>query len=110
MTTFEENTTITFNWVIQQMLGIVAPLYEKAGHACHVTSGCDRTHSVKSLHYQNRALDFRTKHLPPAIKGPLVADIRAALIGLGYDILLENPGTSNEHLHIEWDPHERVHS
>ena len=68
-----------------------------------ITSGNDSKHKDGSLHYVDRALDFRTKHLPLAQKHEL-ADAVQARLGEEYDVILEAVGTANEHLHVEWDP------
>jgi hypothetical protein len=58
---------------------------------------------VGSLHYKDRALDFRTKHLSAADKEALVTAVKRRL-GTDYDVILENAGGTNEHLHVEYDP------
>lgn len=68
-----------------------------------VTSGNDKQHRPGSLHYVDRALDFRTKHLTTDEKAALVKAVRTRL-GTGYDVILEGEGTANEHLHCEYDP------
>jgi hypothetical protein len=68
-----------------------------------ITSGNDGTHMVGSLHYKDRALDFRTKHLRIADKKALVTAVKRRL-GKGYDVILEDAGGANEHLHVEHDP------
>lgn len=68
-----------------------------------VTSGNDKVHRPDSLHYRDRALDFRTKHLTETEKDRLVAEVRRRL-GRHYDVVLEGRNTSNEHLHVEHDP------
>ena len=67
-----------------------------------VTSGNDSKHKVGSLHFVDRALDFRTKHLSTAEKHQLVAAVKKRL-GSDYDVILESEGKPNEHLHIEHD-------
>ena len=67
-----------------------------------VTSGRDGRHMEGSLHYLDRALDFRTKHLTKAQKHTLLAEARHRL-GSNYDVLLEHEGRANEHLHVEYD-------
>jgi len=70
---------------------------------CVITSANDGTHKAESLHYSGQALDFRThglreKGIDPA---SLVAVI-AATLGPDFDVLLEDPSTINEHIHVEW--------
>ena len=68
-----------------------------------ITSGNDKVHARGSKHYKNEALDFRTKHLTTESKHALVAAVKARL-GRSYDVILEDEGGANEHLHIEYDP------
>lgn len=67
-----------------------------------ITSGNDGRHSIKSLHYYGRALDFRTKDYI-GNKFRLFEEVKIAL-GDNYDVVLEDVGTDNEHLHVEYDP------
>jgi hypothetical protein len=67
-----------------------------------ITSGSEGVHMPGSLHYLDRALDFRTKHLGTANKNALVTAVKKRL-GRDYDVILENLGETNEHLHIEFD-------
>lgn len=67
-----------------------------------ITSGREGTHQAGSFHYQDRALDIRTKHLTRAQKLNLV-DAVAARLGSEYDVILEALGKTNEHLHVEYD-------
>ena len=66
-----------------------------------ITSGRDGRHKTGSLHYRDRALDFRTKTV--AAPHTLAAVVRKRL-GPAYDVILEGEGTANEHLHVEYDP------
>lgn len=68
-----------------------------------VTSGNDRVHSRGSKHYTDEALDFRTKHLTTKQKHLWARTIKARL-GRDYDVILEDEGGNNEHLHVEYDP------
>lgn len=79
-----------------------------------ITSANDGEHKDGSLHYINRAFDFRTRNVTvPASADPRAGSasilrekvlqewasrIRAAL-GHNYDVVLEK-----DHLHVEWDP------
>lgn len=69
-----------------------------------VTSGNDSTHSTHSLHYVNRALDFRARTFAhPGTKRVFMERLRARL-GSDYDVILEDENGPNEHFHIEHDP------
>lgn len=63
-----------------------------------VTSGNDSTHKEGSLHYQDRALDFRTHDLTPTQIEAWAQEIKKRL-GSDYDVLIES-----DHLHVEYDP------
>ena len=75
------------------------------GHDAVMTAGVDGGHMSGSDHYKGDAVDMRTRHLGVA-KAAIVGEISAALNypGGDYDVLLEGEGTTNEHLHIEFDP------
>jgi conjugal transfer mating pair stabilization protein TraG len=63
-----------------------------------ITSGNDAQHMAGSLHYQDRALDFRTRDLSPVDVQRWAAAIRSRL-GPDYDVVIES-----DHIHIEHDP------
>ena len=67
-----------------------------------ITSGNDGKHMKKSKHYTNAALDFRTKHLQGNEKDDLRDEVKHRL-GSTYDVILEDRGGLNEHLHVEWN-------
>ena len=67
-----------------------------------VTSGNDSIHSRGSKHYTDEALDFRTHHLSTAKKHAWKVEIKRRL-GKSFDVILEDEGQPNEHLHVEWD-------
>jgi hypothetical protein len=69
-----------------------------------ITSGNDSTHGTNSLHYSNRALDFRGNNIKISVGQMLRDDVQHRL-GNEYDVLFEtfmNP--ANNHLHVEYDP------
>lgn len=70
---------------------------------CWVTSGNDSKHMKGSLHYEGKALDFRTSNWPMGRQEAILTEIKRSL-GTDYDCLLECMGTPNQHLHIEYDP------
>lgn len=67
-----------------------------------ITSCNDSKHGVDSLHFVGRALDFRT-HDFTGDKQLLLAELKTDL-GSNFDVLLEDPGGANEHIHVEYDP------
>lgn len=77
--------------------GIVAP-----AATLWVTSGNDRVHMRGSKHYEDAALDFRSKALSTVNKHKLLQAVRARL-GSDYQAILEDEGGANEHFHIEFD-------
>ena len=54
-----------------------------------------------SWHYFGRALDFRTRNIPPLHRNSVAQEIGVSL-GENYDVVLEAT-----HLHVEFDPKER---
>lgn len=67
-----------------------------------VTSCNDGTHKEGSYHYLGRAFDFRTKHAGGFAAG-IAQAVKAELGPLGFDVILEDLGGVNEHLHVELD-------
>ena len=65
-----------------------------------VTSGNDSVHMEGSLHYQDRALDFRTRDLTRDEVTQWAGEIERRL-GPDYDVVIES-----DHLHVEYQPHE----
>jgi hypothetical protein len=69
-----------------------------------VTSGNDSTHRDRSRHYDDRALDFRSKTFAhPSTKRIFMNRLRGRL-GQHYDVILEDEDGPNEHFHVEHDP------
>ena len=98
MTIFSDNITVTFNSIIQRILREAHAAYQKYGYDLHVTSGNSGEHGANSLHYHNRALDLRIKHLKPEHVSLILADTQTAL-GKAYQVVLEK-----DHFHVEFDP------
>lgn len=61
-----------------------------------ITSGNDSIHMKNSLHYENKAIDIRSKDMKYPVGTTLY--IRKAL-GKNYDVILER-----DHIHIEYQP------
>lgn len=84
---------------------VVDGVYSSFGvNEVYVTSANDRVHSTGSLHYKGRALDFRTQNVLGPIRPIIVQKIREFCPDPDFDVLWEDVGTPNEHLHIEYDP------
>lgn len=58
-------------------------------------------HKLWSLHYSFRAADIGSKE--HVNKQEIVEALKKEL-GKSYQVLLENLGTDNEHIHAEYDP------
>lgn len=85
-------------------LEVVVRVWGRYGRMATVTSGTDGEHSATSLHYAGLALDFRTKDISAVNdKRAMVAEVQA-ILGRDYDVILEDEGRPNEHMHIEYDP------
>lgn len=95
--------TLLHSRMVEVMESLTYLMESQLGLECVVTSGVDGKHKKNSLHYQGRALDFRTKHIPRERVHGFCNYIKAFL-GPKYDVILENYGKVSEHLHIEFDP------
>ncbi len=82
------------------MQHVVSSVYREMGIECVITSGRDGVgvHREGSLHFSDRALDYRTRDVPSPIRATLAKKI-ADRLGAEYDVVLEK-----DHLHVEWDP------
>lgn len=66
-----------------------------------ITSANDSTHLATSKHYEDAALDIRSKSFPNlAAKRAFRAHLETQL-GPKFRVLLEGVGTENEHLHAQ---------
>lgn len=90
---------------MQPVMAAVAEAARRLGLPTPViTSGNDSRHMEGSLHYANRALDFRGNNITIAQGRALEAAVRQAL-GARYDVAFETfRNASNNHLHVEFDP------
>lgn len=72
-----------------------------------VTSVLDGKHKQGSLHFEGRAADLRSKHIPLGTLDTALAHLKASL-GPDWDAILEHVGdrgpSGREHFHIEFDP------
>ncbi len=78
-------------------------VYVKEGLPFTITSITDGKHSAKSLHYKGRAFDLRTHDLPKGNTPHGVAMKLRAALGGNYDVVVENVGEPNQHIHVEYD-------
>ena len=98
MITFKPGVIIHFNDILNTILDKVGPVYALHGYKCVVTAGRDGKHMEGSKHYDDHALDFRTRDIKQVDLNPILWEIRQQL-GNHYDVVLETT-----HLHLEWDP------
>ena len=86
---------------IYGMFSLLDRLWGEYGVECVITAANDGKHKVGSLHYQDDALDVRSKNLSnEQVKHDLHARLMYEL-GEDYDVLFELPGQPQEHFHIE---------
>lgn len=65
-----------------------------------ITSGTNGTHTAASIHGRGHALDLRCREPAPCKKW--AAALKNAL-GAGYDVMFEDWGGPNNHIHLEYD-------
>ena len=89
-----------------QSLVILAAVANVAAPLAHpvevwITSGNDSKHMTGSRHYEDKALDVRSKNFPT--RKAKRAFLAAVLLRLGpaYEGFLEQEGKLQEHFHIE---------
>lgn len=84
-------------------LMIADSVWQKSGHELTVTACADGIHKKDSLHYVGKAVDIRTKDLEDHnTKIGLIKRLRERLTE-DFDLVFEDEGKSNEHLHLEYD-------
>lgn len=84
------------------LLGILA----KHDVVMIVTHALDGVHTRASIHYAGAAEDLvfaSTLELP--VKWQIFEEWKAS-VGQDFDVLFEDPGKPNEHIHLEWQPKE----
>lgn len=106
---------VRFAWLDPNMviaLNLLAVWSARHGLDIHITSMNDHSHSKKSLHFRDLALDFQVG------KGQLVSQASYKLamndvvnylkaeLGLGFDILYGDEQHKN-HCHVEFDVKQR---
>ena len=82
-----------------EMIDAAKRAYYPLGYDVTITSGCEGTHSRKSLHYKGLALDFRTRMLDEDERIEVEDSLRD-ILGDDYDVVFER-----DHFHVEFDPH-----
>lgn len=67
-----------------------------------ITSANDSTsHSAKSKHYEDKALDIRSKNFSTKSSKMFFISRLQEFLGPSFTIILENDGKVNEHFHIQ---------
>ena len=74
-----------------------------------VTCGEEGVHGPGTLHPKGRALDIRTHHLyvNDIVRTMKLGTLREKIgscLGPDFDVVIEDLGGPNEHLHVEYDP------
>lgn len=87
---------------LHPMARMVLALATFEGFPIVITSGRDSVHGIGSLHYDYLALDVRIHGLTPE-QVNLLRNYLHTFLGPNYDIIIEAAGTSNEHMHVEFD-------
>jgi hypothetical protein len=80
------------------------------GVAITITSVTDGVHGERSFHHNGAAFDGRTKELTPEQRTTFLTKLRERLSQLPgvYQMIFEDAGGENEHVHVEHDDgHER---
>ncbi len=97
----------------EEMLLVVKRLAEfgaRAGVTIRITSLNDHTHSAKSLHYEDLALDCQIVKKDGSVSmgqmDRLARHLRKSLPGGCYDIVWRSPG-HERHIHVEYDSRQR---
>lgn len=90
---------------IVRAIVMAAGVWARHGKPLTLTSLNDSRHSARSLHYEGKAVDLRTRdegpsyaQWPPEMKERLATELRAGL-GSDYDVVVERT-----HIHVEFDP------
>src|SRR5262245_27342681 len=94
---------LAHTWQVQMLRNAVGSVWQAYGYQPTITSSMDGSHMQQSKHYEGLAEDYRTKDLPADMKRQMIAEVRN-ILGPDFDVLFEDEGKANEHLHIEYDP------
>jgi len=95
---------------INTALIVASQVYAELGYPCTVTSANDSQHSTASLHYAGSAVDLRTQHMGMTDQEKQrAAQMMRDRLTTDYDIILEEIGSDQEHIHVEWQPKRRLY-
>jgi hypothetical protein len=89
------------------MMVVKECLNDKGLRTFTITSCNDSTHMMNSLHYKGLAFDVRTHDTILSNRGVWLEQLKIEIknfLGAEFDVVLEDIGGPNEHLHFEYDP------
>lgn len=91
----------------------VCDVYAAFGYDTVITSGIDGMHGWSSEHFKGDALDYRIKHVPRDTWKEIADAVDVALNGTSgrgqFDVVLHDGDDGYApHLHVEYDPKERI--
>lgn len=88
-------------------IAVAGSIWQAAGVDLEVTSVLDGKHMLGSFHYKGLAVDLRTNSIQGEGRFAKVQKLRndlAEALGEDFDVLLEDLGLPNEHVHVEYQP------
>ena len=86
---------------IWSIFPILSEVFGLVGKECIITSANDGDmHKPNSKHYQDLALDLRSKHLLDKFQKQMILEQLKIKLGDKYLILFENEGKESEHYHV----------
>lgn len=88
---------------IFQIRKAVQRVWSEYGYTPTITSSLDGHHMSGSKHYSGLAEDYRTMNLDNRHKSDMFAAVQD-ILGSDFQVLFEDVGMDNEHLHVEYDP------
>jgi hypothetical protein len=92
----------TLNPTLLQLLTVAGQIHAWLFHqVLVVTSGNDGTHASGSAHYQNRAVDLRTKDKTPVQQQLFLAVLTYLAEGRGAGVFDERQSKNGPHFHVE---------
>jgi len=89
---------------IYGLFELIDDTFADRGLDCWITSAQDGKHMAGSKHYDGLAIDLRSKNLPSKAEKKRVLEELKDGMTEQYDVILENEGKPQEHIHVEFDP------